>query len=70
MTSSASSSSASTAVVGMPAVGSEVEVFGVIVEVIFFEKTLELFSRSKLDPAWTVDVDVPPSGLFTMLAAF
>ena len=59
-----------TVAICVTAVGGEVEVVDVIVQIVLLTKALELFLGGKLDTARAVDVHVPPTRLLAVFALF
>ena len=53
----------------MPTIRCKVKLFYVIIEVIFLEKRLQFLLRGKFDPTGAVDINIPSTGLLTVLTA-
>ena len=54
----------------MSAVGCEIKLFNVIIEVVLFEKGLQFLLGGKFDPAGAVYVNVPSARLLSVLPTF
>ncbi len=65
--STATPRSACPAPIHMPSVWSEVKVIRIVVEIVLLEEGLELLLAGKLHPAGAVNVNIPSTGLFSML---